>query len=356
VRRMVWAAAAILAWFPWCEVEAQCLLPRPFELDRVNRQLGGHIVDYTKDHGADHSLWSPALGQWRDMYVYLPPGYDPSKSYPLILWLHGYSQDEQSFLTVGAPQLDQAMRTGQIPPSIVAVPDGSLRGVEGYFSAGSFFLNTPVGGRFEDYLMQDVWDFLTTNYPIRPEPEAHAIVGVSMGGGAAFHTAIKYQDRFKTAVGFYPPLNSRWEDCHGRYRGKFDPNCWGWRTNFDRGREVLGRFYFVFAVRERRVGFPLYGRGNPDTLALVSSENPIEMLDSYDVREGQLNLYVAYGGLDQFNIDAQVESFLYHAHERGVTVDVDFDPRGKHDNATVLRLMPAALVWLGRRLAPYAAE
>ena len=93
--------------------------------------------------------------------------------------------------------------------------------------------------------MQDVWDFVTSHYPIRPEPEAHAIAGVSMGGGGAFHTAIKYPDRFKTAVGFIPPLNTRWEDCHGRYMANFDPNCWGWRTDFSRGREVVGRFYLV---------------------------------------------------------------------------------------------------------------
>src|SRR5258708_4750330 len=105
VKRTIGWATVILALLPWPAAGAGCLLPRPFELNRVNRQLAGHIVDYTKNHGADRSLWSPALGQRRDMYVYLPPGYDPSKHYPLILWLHGFSQDEHSFLTVGAPQL-----------------------------------------------------------------------------------------------------------------------------------------------------------------------------------------------------------------------------------------------------------
>ena len=34
--------------------------------------------------------------------------------------------------------------------------------------------------------MTDVWNFLTTSFPILPEREAHALVGPSMGGSAAF--------------------------------------------------------------------------------------------------------------------------------------------------------------------------
>ena len=170
MRRLGWTAAALAMFIGSGAYAQRCVLPRPFELDRLNRRLAGHVVDYTHNHGHNNAIWSPALCQRRDMYVYLPPGYDPCKQYPLILWLHGFGQDEHSFLTDGVGPLDQAMRSGQLPPAIVAAPDGSLKGVSGYVSAGSFWLNTPVGGRFEDYLMQDVWDFLFAHYPIRPEP------------------------------------------------------------------------------------------------------------------------------------------------------------------------------------------
>ena len=65
---------------------------------RANRRLYGQLVDYSRNHGRDNRLWSPALGQKHDMYVYLPPGYDPCQRYPLVLWLHGFAQDEISFL------------------------------------------------------------------------------------------------------------------------------------------------------------------------------------------------------------------------------------------------------------------
>ncbi len=356
MRRLGCMAAALAMVMASGAYAQRCVLPRPFELDRINRRLAGHIVDYTHNHGRNNAIWSPALCERRDMYVYLPPGYDPCKQYPLILWLHGFAQDEHSFLEDGVDPLDRAMQTGQLPPAIVAAPDGSLKGVSGYMSPGSFWINSPVGGRFEDYLMQDVWNFLFEHYPIRPERGAHAIAGVSMGGGGAFHTAIKYPDRFGTVVAFIPPLNTRWEDCHGHYMANFDPNCWGWNDTFDQSFEVVGRYFLAFTIRLRRVRNPLYGRRNPDTAALVAQDNPIEMLDAYDVRDGEFNLYVAYAGRDNFNLDAQAESFLYRAGQRGIHVDVDYLPNGRHDKATVLRMLPRALDWLGDRLRPYAPQ
>jgi S-formylglutathione hydrolase FrmB len=351
VRRADWTAVLLaLALTP--AAPAHPLRSRPL-LERVNRRLCGRVVDYTNNHGADRRLWSPALGEYRDLYVYLPPGFDQSESYPLIVFLHGFAQDETAFLRDVAEPLDRAIQQGQLPRAIVAAPDGSLRGFDCLLSAGSFYLNSPAGA-FEDYLMVDVWNFLMAHYPIRPEPEAHALVGVSMGGGAAFNKAIKFPDRFRVAVGVFPPLNLRWEDCHGRYFGNFDPDCWGWRTDFSRPRAPVGRFYGVVTIRLRQVLIPLYGRRNPDIARLVSQENPIEMLDAYDVRPGQLELYVAYAGKDEFNIDAQVESFLYRARQRGLSVGVGYDPQGHHNRATAQRLLPATIEWLGERLRPYA--
>src|SRR5438445_6809553 len=206
------AALAVWGWN-----SAAAAGPLPFlhrgELEGVSRHIQGQIVDYTHNHGSDRRIWSAALCQKRDLYVYLPPGFDPQQQYPFILWLHGFTQDEQSFLDFIAEPVDRAIVCGQLPPVIIAVPDGSLSGESSFMSAGSFFMNSNAG-RFEDFVMQDVWNFVMENFPIRPEREAHVIAGVSMGGGAAYNLAIKYRERFKTVVGIFPPVNLRWLDCH----------------------------------------------------------------------------------------------------------------------------------------------
>jgi pimeloyl-ACP methyl ester carboxylesterase len=351
VKRIAWLGAFLVLGFAATSVQAGEHCSR-YELDRVNRRLCGRIIDHTHNHGADRRIWSAALHERRDLYVYLPPGFDPCRQYPLVLWLHGFMQDEKSFLNQKAEWFDHAIACGQLPPMIIAAPDGSLKGTANIFAAGSFFINSKAGN-FEDYIMCDVWNFVVTHYPIRPEREAHAIGGMSMGGFAAFNLSIKHPDVFKVVIGVFPPLNLRWVDCHCRYMSDFDPCCWGWRTQMDNGWEVVGRFYGVITIRLRHIVDPLFGRG-PKALAAVARENPIEMIDTYGLQEGVLDMYVAYVKRDEFNIDAQVESFLYRAHQRGLTVSVGYDPNGRHNTNSAGKLFPGIARWLGPRLAPYS--
>ena len=90
-------------------------IPHPLQLERLNRRLSGQVLDFTHNHGRDRRIWSEALHQKRDMYVYLPPKYDPNKRYPIIFWLHGFAQDEHSFLEYAVEPLDRAMAYGQAP-------------------------------------------------------------------------------------------------------------------------------------------------------------------------------------------------------------------------------------------------
>src|SRR4051794_40196904 len=103
MRRTRWIGTllALLALLP--AAQASGLLRRTSDLDAFNRRLHGHVDDYTHNHGADHRIWSAALSQKRDLYVYLPPGYDPHQQYPIVLFLHGFTQDETTFLREGVP-------------------------------------------------------------------------------------------------------------------------------------------------------------------------------------------------------------------------------------------------------------
>ncbi len=316
------------------------------ELARVNRCLRGQVLDFTHNHGKDRRIWSKALCAKRDLYVYLPPGYDPARKYPLAIWLHGATQDEQFFLKNLVTEFDKSIADGRVPPCIVAAPDGSMLGRPSFLKMATFFANTDAG-RYEDYLMEDVWDFLMTNFPILPGREAHALIGASMGGSAAFTQAIKHKDKVKIAIGFIPALNVRWVDCFGKYETPFDPLCWGWREKA-RPFEVVGRpkglkvhFFNLFG--------PLVGHG-PDAMMKLSRFNPIEVMEQYNLKPGELDLCVAYGGKDEFNMHAQTESFLFRAKELGIAVHVVYDPEGRHDEASARRLFPGTLEWAAPRV------
>src|SRR3989442_6725944 len=123
------------------QVEANPLRNYPV-LKRTSRKLAGQILDYTHNHGSDQRIWSAALCEKRDLYVYLPPGYDPRKQYPVGIFLHGAAQDEQFFLQNPVELFDQAIVDGRLPPVILAAPDGSLLGRPSLLQPASFFANT----------------------------------------------------------------------------------------------------------------------------------------------------------------------------------------------------------------------
>jgi pimeloyl-ACP methyl ester carboxylesterase len=353
VRRTTWLGILVCCGL-WQAAPARATHFVHADLDKINARLAGHIVDHTDNHGADRRFWSPALQQWRDMYVYLPPGYDPSCRYPVIFWLHGFLSDEQTLLDYLAEPVDRAIVAGCLPPVIVAVPDGTPRGHICVLSPLPHFINCNLGP-FEDYTIQDAWGFLVAHYPICPEREAHVIGGFSMGGFGAYNLGFKHPELFGTIIGICAPVNPRYVDCHGRYMRNFDPCCWGWRQELDKGREVIGRFAGgIITVRVKKVLDPVFGRG-PGTIEKVSRENPIEMIDRLGIREGMYHLYMAYGGRDQYNIDAQVDSFLYLCKLRGLTVEVDYDRKGRHDmHKTGAAFLPRIIDWLAPRLAPYS--
>ena len=124
-----------------------------------------------------------------------------------MIWLHGFGEDEQSFLHHVAPQIDAAICSGKLPPFLVVAPDGSLIGEPDACSPGSFFLNTRAGS-FEDFVLRDCPG--TSSYRALCHcawPGAHILAGASMGGFAAYNYAIKHRNAFGVVAGIFPPLN-----------------------------------------------------------------------------------------------------------------------------------------------------
>jgi S-formylglutathione hydrolase FrmB len=317
-------------------------------LDHVNKHLRGQVVDFTNNHRDDNRIWSNALCQKRDLYVYLPPCFDVAKCYPAMLYLHGIAQDEVGFLRL-VPLVDQAMTCGRLPPMIIAAPDGTVRGTPTAFNVGSFYVNSRAG-RFEDYVIQDVWPFVKQTFPVRPEPECHVIAGASMGGFGAYNLAIKNRCEFRLVAGIFPPLHTRYLDCRGKYFANYDPCCLGLRERLQPFRAV-GRFYGgLVTVRERAISGPLYGSFNKDSINDIARENPYEMLDAFCVKPGELQMYVGYGKKDEFNLDAQIVAFIDKARGMGLDVSCTADPTGRHSTATGIRLFPAFCQWVSERL------
>src|SRR5262249_43040659 len=147
--RSSWLGAFALGSLLLVTAPSPACLRGPLTTLLVKRRLAGELVEYTRHFGADRRIWSAALQQWRDLNVYLPPGYDPCRRYPVLLWLHGIAQDEQSFLREALEVSAAAIAAGWLPPMIIAIPDGSIRGRPTLVGPNPLFLNSSAGN-FED--------------------------------------------------------------------------------------------------------------------------------------------------------------------------------------------------------------
>jgi S-formylglutathione hydrolase FrmB len=322
---------------------AQCRLAH-----RQCTGLAGTLVDYTQNGRCDQRVYSSALCECRDLYVYLPPGYDPKGSYPLVIWLHSYTTDEREFAEHVAPVIDRAIVAGELPPVVVAAPDGSLHGDHHFVALGSWFVNSPRG-RFEDYIVDDVLGFMEKNYAVCRDRSGRALAGFSMGGHAAFNLGMKHRDTFKVVAGISPALNLRYSGCDCRYLTDFDPSCDYVRDDYN-PHEVVGRFYCgTVKVRAWELLGPVFGH-RCDAPARLSQENPLEHLARLPIRPGDLDMYIAYGKRDEMNIDAQVESFLHEAAKHGIQPTVTAAPCGVHSIPYMVSELPGLCAWLKSHL------
>ena len=287
----------------------------------------------------------------RDLYVYLPPRYDPSLAYPLVIFLHGADIDEHAILDRPALKaLDYMIDRGDLPPVVMAAPDGTYDGENRISSTHSLWVNGR-GGRFADHVTDEVLPFMLRTFSIRPEREAHAMVGVSAGGFGAMSIAMKHRELFGAVATIAAPLNMRYDTAEERYSDDFDPATYRERTEYDPDM-IVARFYFgLLRRRVKKYIEPVYGAG-PDVIARIARDNPADLLASTGLQPGELAIYVNYPGRDNYNFDAQDQSFAWLAAQRGVAVELAEIPCGRHNLPYIERALPLAFLWIGRHVLP----
>jgi S-formylglutathione hydrolase FrmB len=347
------AALLIAVLLTTVPARAQFRVKEHVHLDHFNSKLGGRVLDFTHNHGADNRLHSNVLGRPRDLYVYLPPGYDPRYAYSLIFYFHTGSIDEHAILALKQLQsIDAQIQAGLMPPVILVCPDGTIEGENGPRSKHTLYIDG-VEGAFQTHIMSEVVPFLFNSFSIRPEREAHAILGSSAGGLGAMNLAIKRRDFFASVATLAGPLNLRYSNVYGRYSRNFDPAEYRWNESYDPSASI-GRFYFgLRSVPAGKYLSPVFGE-QPGVEARVSAENPADLIFSTNLQPGQLNIYIGYPGRDNYNFDAQARSFAWLAQQRGIDVLLIGKPHATHSARYFCDQQPPAYQWLGRHLLPPA--
>ena len=156
-------------------------------------------------HGEiDHHFYkSGVVGDDRDFFVYIPPGYDSraKQTYPVLYLLHGFSDDASAWTAVGRANviLDNLIARGRAKPMIVVMPLG-YGAPEVLLPNSGVWRDRAITDRnfdkFREALLTEVIPRVEAEYLVIKDRNSRAIAGLSMGGSESLLTGLNTLDKF----------------------------------------------------------------------------------------------------------------------------------------------------------------
>lgn len=168
----------------------------------MGRQASGIEVPFKGDdyyalkevpHGEVRRVryFSNVLRQWRQFYLYTPPGYDTktAEKFPVLYILHGGGEDERGWAAQGKTDLilDNLIAEKKAKPMLVVMPDGNM-------PLAAF--NENGLKMFERELKESIIPFVEKNYRVSSDAKNRALAGLSMGGIQTLYAGVQNTDMF----------------------------------------------------------------------------------------------------------------------------------------------------------------
>lgn len=157
-----------------------------------------------------HDVYSPELGNRRDVYVYLPSVYLRSSAPLPVIYMHdGQNLFDPTTSFAGEWGVDDAMAHAPRKARraiVVGIPNMGVDRMKEY----SPFLDARHGGgggdAYVDFLVQTLKPMIDSRYRTRPERESTGILGSSLGGLISLHAFFRQPSRFGFAGVMSPAL------------------------------------------------------------------------------------------------------------------------------------------------------
>jgi len=128
----------------------------------------------------------------RELYVYTPPGYDRSKTYPVLYLVGGSGELPSNWVYDGRANfiMDNLLAEQKAVPMVIAIPNNQvLHRNHPRHTELTFKL-------FDAELRQHVIPLVEREYSVRRDPKGHALSGLSMGGRHTMFVGFNSLDLF----------------------------------------------------------------------------------------------------------------------------------------------------------------
>jgi len=263
-------------------------------------------VPKTLEPGLEHKGYhSAAMDKQIGYNLYLPPGYQTGKQrYPVIYWLHGRNNTENSD-QYPLRYLADGITAGKLPPMILVYVSGGSQSNYCDSYDGKYLAETTV--------IKELIPHIDKSYRTIASRGGRAVQGMSMGGFGAMRLALKYPDLFSSVVAFAGGY--RWPETmkvnpHPSYVEMFNDDPEIFRASHP---ETFGRQH---AARIRgRLGIQIYV-GNQDP-GLEGNRRMHTLLDELEIAHGYQefdgiahNLKLLAAKVTTENFEIAVRSFV----------------------------------------------
>jgi S-formylglutathione hydrolase FrmB len=284
----------------------------------------------------------------RKIPVYLPPSYrrDPSRQYPVVFMLHGFTGNSMMWLNVNSfyqptvPERFERMIAEKRSGEMILVF------VDGYCGlGGSQYVNSSATGRYEDYVIKELVPFIDGKFPTTAKVEERAVAGKSSGGFGAVYLALRHPDVFSAFASHAGDMY--FEYC---YKPDFIKAVNG-LAPYSQTADPVGAFLAAFAQAEQKgkfmdtlnvlamaacyspgadnkVGFELpfdlkTGEVRPEIWEAWLKFDPVKMLEKPEYLDALKQLkgrYLDAGSRDEFSLHLGARIFASKAANLGVKV------------------------------------
>ncbi len=155
---------------------------------------------HAQGHAECSVIKSQVLARTVRYCAFLPPSFDKDKTrhYPVLYYLHGLGDNEQSLLNSGGWDAVSELRSqGKVGEFVILAPG----------AGHTFYINSENSKvRYEDFLMKEFMPEMEKKYRAQGTRATRGITGVSMGGYGALRLAFKYPDEFAAVSAEMPAL------------------------------------------------------------------------------------------------------------------------------------------------------
>jgi S-formylglutathione hydrolase FrmB len=262
------------------------------------------------------SLKSKILGKQVPYCTLLPPSYDADKDrhYPILYFLHGLGDNEQSFVRSGGWNLTEDLwEKHQLSEFLIVTPAGEA----------SFYINSHDGhSRYEDFLLREFIPFIEHRYRITSDRAERGIGGISMGGYGALRLAFLHPELFGSVTAQSAALIERLPD--------FKPSD----AQRSPRMQVLGGVF-----------------GSPPDRAFWDRNNPLNIAHTANL--AGLKIYFDCGSEDDFGFEAGAAALDKILTARHITHEFHIYP-GRHDWSYFAEHLPAVLEFHSQSFAAAA--